>query len=222
MYVLTLGDITFPVAPKTINVKTTGQNQTINLINEGEVSIVKLPKLSDISFEVELPCDNRNYAIYENGFTNPYYYIKTLEMYVQNRQFVEFTILRKLPNNKVLYKSSFLVTIQEYNILDNFEQGFDTYVSINLKEYKRFLSTTVKSNVNGDNLEISTENNRDTSNSPNPKVPTTYKVKTNDTLWEIAKKYYGDGSKYTLIANENSISNPNMLNVGAEIIIPVL
>lgn len=222
MYILTLGELTFPVAPKTINIKTDGQNQTINLINGGDVSIVKLPKLSNISFEVELPYNNRDYAVYENGFTNPYYYIKQIESYMQNRQSVEFTVLRKLPNNKVLYQSSFLVTIEDFEVKDSFEYGFDTYVNINLKEYKKFESKSIKSNINGNNLEIFSENNRDTESSPNPKTPITYIIKTGDTLWDIAKKYYGDGSKYTIIANENDISNPNMLTIGDSITIPVL
>lgn len=39
-------------------------------------------------------------------------------------------------------------------------------------------------------------------------------VKKGDTLWAIAKKYLGDGKKYTQIASENNIKNPNLIYPG--------
>ena len=42
---------------------------------------------------------------------------------------------------------------------------------------------------------------------------TTYTVKSGDCLWNIAKKYLGDGSRYTEIYNLNKdkIKNPNLI-----------
>lgn len=49
-----------------------------------------------------------------------------------------------------------------------------------------------------------------------------YKVKRGDTLWAIAKKYYGSGAKYTKIVNANKklIKNPNLIKVGWVLTIP--
>ena len=41
-----------------------------------------------------------------------------------------------------------------------------------------------------------------------------------DTLWSIAKKYYGNGSKYPTIAKANKISNPDKIKVGQKLLIP--
>ena len=41
-----------------------------------------------------------------------------------------------------------------------------------------------------------------------------------DTLWAIAKKYYGDGNKYPEIARANNIANPNIISVGQKLLIP--
>lgn len=41
-----------------------------------------------------------------------------------------------------------------------------------------------------------------------------------DTLWAIAQKYYGNGSRYPEIARANNISNPNIINVGQKLLIP--
>ena len=41
-----------------------------------------------------------------------------------------------------------------------------------------------------------------------------YVVKRGDTLWAIAEKYLGSGTKYTQIAHENNIKNPNLIYPG--------
>lgn len=49
---------------------------------------------------------------------------------------------------------------------------------------------------------------------------TKYTVKAGDMLMVIAKKFYGDESKYKLIMEANEIEDPNKIFVGQELIIP--
>ena len=44
----------------------------------------------------------------------------------------------------------------------------------------------------------------------------------NEDLFKIAKKHYGDGNKWLLIfnANKNKIPDPNSLKIGTELVIP--
>lgn len=48
----------------------------------------------------------------------------------------------------------------------------------------------------------------------------TYVVRKGDTLGSVAKKLYGTASKYPLIVAANSITNPDKLKVGTELVIP--
>ena len=48
----------------------------------------------------------------------------------------------------------------------------------------------------------------------------TYTVRPGDTLGKIAKKFYGDARRFTLIVSANSIANPDKLTVGEELAIP--
>lgn len=50
----------------------------------------------------------------------------------------------------------------------------------------------------------------------------TYTVKRGDCLWNIAKRFYGNGASYTKIydANTNKIANPNLIYPGQIFVIP--
>ena len=41
-----------------------------------------------------------------------------------------------------------------------------------------------------------------------------------DTLWGIAKRYYGNGNRYPEIAKANNIANPDIIYVGQKLLIP--
>lgn len=68
------------------------------------------------------------------------------------------------------------------------------------------------------------QNTRPTETSPAPKVTAkTHTVVSGDTLWGIAKKYYGNGALYNKLydANKGVIKNPNLIYVGQVFTIPV-
>ena len=58
---------------------------------------------------------------------------------------------------------------------------------------------------------------------PDDEMSKTYTVKKGDCLWNIAKKFYGSGAKYTVIYNANKGvigSNPNLIYPGQVYTIP--
>ena len=62
-------------------------------------------------------------------------------------------------------------------------------------------------------------NNRNADSAPKAK---TYTVKSGDCLWNIAKKYTGNGAKYTELYNANKgvIKNPNLIYAGQVLTLP--
>jgi nucleoid-associated protein YgaU len=54
---------------------------------------------------------------------------------------------------------------------------------------------------------------------PEPEVRT-YTVESGDTLWAIAERFYGDGSKYQVIADASGIPNPDLIQPGQLLTIP--
>ena len=55
---------------------------------------------------------------------------------------------------------------------------------------------------------------------PPPPAPRTYTVVSGDTLWAIAERFYGDGSKYQQIADASGIPNPDLIHPGQVLTIP--
>lgn len=55
---------------------------------------------------------------------------------------------------------------------------------------------------------------------PAPPAPRTYTVVSGDTLWAIAEKFYGDGSKYPQIAEASGVPNPDLIHPGQVLTIP--
>jgi nucleoid-associated protein YgaU len=54
---------------------------------------------------------------------------------------------------------------------------------------------------------------------PEPEVRT-YTVESGDSLWAIAERFYGDGSKYQVIADASGIPNPDLIQPGQVLTIP--
>lgn len=55
---------------------------------------------------------------------------------------------------------------------------------------------------------------------PEPPAARTYTVESGDTLWAIAERFYGDGSKYQVIADASGIPNPDLIHPGQVLTIP--
>ncbi len=53
-----------------------------------------------------------------------------------------------------------------------------------------------------------------------PPTPQTYTVVKGDNLWNIARKFYGDSGKYTLLAEANGIKNASLIRPGMVLQLP--
>lgn len=203
-YKIFLDNLCLPVAPEKIDFKINNQNKTMNLINNGEINILKNAGLTDIDFEVLLPNVKYPFAIYDNGFQNSAFYLAKIEtLKLSNRPF-QFEIFRQFPNGKILFDNSMLVSLESYSIIDDVKDGFDIRVSISLKEYRHFFTQTPEITYNSETQTLIETSAREESTSPKPtKIAKSHTVVSGNSLWAIAKKYYGDGSRYPEIYSEN-------------------
>jgi LysM repeat protein len=208
-----MNGVLYPITPSKITMKIGNKNKTINLINEGEVNLLKSVGLTSYEFDLLLPNAKYPFARYENDFEPAKYFLDKLFDLKTNKKPFQFIVVRSNVN-KVFFNTDVTVSLEDLNIKEDVNNGFDIVVTIKLKDYKEF-GTKVYDATKTNNA---TEKRTDSDNKP--KLPTTYTVKSGDTLCKIAKYFYGDSSLYCSIVTANNIKNPNLIITGAKLQIP--
>lgn len=219
MYKMYLKKILVPVMPKEIKLKVGNRNKTVDLANDGEVNLFKSPGLTEIEFELMIPNVKHPFATYSHGFKRAYYYIEYIErLKLENKPF-SFIVYRNLPSGKNLFQTAMKVTLEEYTLEETADEGFDVLIKIKLKQWKNYGTKVAKIKKSGTGQTISGKLGRP---QKEIKLPTTHKVTKKDTIWTIAKKYYGDELKYYSIwqANKKLLKNPEDLKAGMKLKIP--
>lgn len=223
-YYFYLGKMLCPVAPSKMQLKISNQNKTMTLINEGEINILKTPGLTEISFDILLPNVKYPFAVYKSGFKNAKHFMGKLEKFKTEKKPFQFIVTRMLPNGKMLFNTNMKVSLEDYKPVEDASEGFDVIVSITLKQYRKFATKTCKIKKKGSSKKksASTKTTRETTKDTSKNQ--SYKVVKGDCLWNIAKKFYGDGSEYIVIynANKDKIKNPNLIYPGQVLTIPAL
>lgn len=211
-----LDGVLFPIAPSGLEMKINNQNETVNLINEGEVNLIKVPGLTEISFEVLLPNTKYPFAKYTGGFKSSEFYIRKLEELKNAKNAFQFLVSRAFPSGKKLFGTNLKVTLEDYTLKEDAKEGFDVKAKINLKQYRDYGTKTVVLNIGKRGAEA------ERAASAAPQTPQSYTVQKGDCLWSIAKRFYGSGSAYTKIydANRGQIKNPNLIYPGQVLVIP--
>lgn len=225
-----LGDIMLPIPPSDITTKIKNQNETLTLINMEEVNILNGTGLTEIDFEILLPNQEYPFATYIDGFQDAKYYLDVFEKLKTSKEIFQFIIIRE----NLSYSTNIKVSLEEYEIEEDAKNGLDVVVAVSLKQYREFgiktlkietpTTTTTTSNTQTQTQTVTIEQPRETTNSPAPTSSQNYTVKSGDNLWNIAKYYYGDGRKYTVIFNANTdkIKNANLIYPGQVLTIPSL
>ena len=216
-YVMFLDGEQMPITPGKLQLKIKGKNKTMTLVNDGEINMLKLPGLTDITVPLILPMLGSSQP--------PDHYLALFERIITGLAPVRFILTRTSPDGKRLYDTNINVSLESYNVDEDAANGLDVSVSLTLKQYRDFSTKILQVIQPVDNATATTEPTamveiqRETSGAPQAQ---TYTVVSGDTLWGIARHYYGDGAQYPKIheANRDIISDPNRLYIGQVLTIP--
>lgn len=200
-----LDGVQLPIPPPKLEIKVTNKNKTVDLINTGEVNILKKEGLSEISFEAEFT--HNKLPFYRGTFRDVQFFLSKLELLKTDCKPFQFIVSREM-GGKVLFNTNMKVSLEEYNIVEDADNGSDVKVAIKLKQYRDYSTkklvpaTPEKTNYGRTPTPVMKpkEFRPDSSNKPNGK---TYTVKAGDSLWLICKKQLGNGSLYKKVYELN-------------------
>lgn len=212
-----------PVPPEKLQIKINNANDTVTLINEGQVNLLKKAELTDIEFECLIPQVRYPFAVYKHGFKKAVYFLNYFEKLKTSRKPFQFIVARYMPNGKKLFHTNMRVSLEDYKVTEDAGEGFDLKINVKLKQYRNFGTKTVKIKMDKKKPKANEQKPRETDNSPAPSAAQTYTVVKGDCLWNIAKRFYGNGALYTVIYDANQAvigSNPNLIYPGQVLTIP--
>lgn len=176
--------------------------EKVTLDQLGDVAVPTARKLCEQPLEVLLPA--RDYSFNVPGArTDPWVYIEALEKRCDAKSLQRY-IVTGTPVNVAAY-------IEDVDYTEPDGTG-DMRVTIRLQEAK---TPKVIPAADSLGLELGVREEH-----AEGLMGSTYTVEQGDTMWAIARKFYGDGSLCWALAAYNDIANANIIRVGQVLQIP--
>lgn len=212
--------IALPLPPEAVKCRAEGKFTTYNIINVGEVKLPSGEKLVKFSWNGRLPGPSMRHMrmVSASDWRSPKEIQGIFSTWRSQGKKLRLLITGTTINHNV-YLESYTV---DNSKLDTVEYSISFTVAKDIMVY-----TTTELNIENTTQKTTTATTNDRAASSEAAASssqkTTYTVKSGDSLWSIAKKFLGNGSRYREIyaANKAIIgSNPNLIYAGQVFTIP--
>lgn len=196
------GSFALAVNPKEVTVSSGTKLKTLELLNVGDIEVAGNRTVDKISISnAFLPAPG---SPFYSG-TSPDTILALMKKCKDAPSPVRIII-----SDTDINKQFWVETMDETYV----EGDRDPHVSWSFKEYRQTTVLSVASLANrqtytGLNQRVSTQ-----------QVPKSVTVKKGTTMWDLAKKYYGDGTRWTEIQAANGGVNERKLQIGSTLVIP--
>lgn len=193
-------EVTLPVTPKSYSIRSGMSVQVIDVYELGPYPVPTYPTREPVQLECFLPASNRPYCV---QYTEQAVLLAWFEKKIAEKAKLRFIVSGTAVNLPVR------LTEAVYGEQDGTN---DLYLTLTLQPYVTLAAPQVQAAAS--NTDAARER------TPQKSTATTYTVKSGDTLWGIARRFYGDGMLYAKLAAYNGIKNPNLILVGQVLKIP--
>lgn len=206
MYDIYVDGLLMPIAPAEILMNITNLNKTYNLVNGGEVNIVKEDGLKTITMTVMLP--HKKYP-FSNPFVPPITFLEKFYNLKSKKKIFQLIVVRGNMLSSSGFDTNITVVLENYTVKENAEEGGDVLVDLTFKEYKEI---TKKSIIKIGSFKLSLGN----TGSQRAYIKThrpvrinltdkTIKVDTNAFVWQVCRKMYGSTDLLNPLMKQNKL-----------------
>ena len=145
-YYVFLDAIFLPVAPEKIEISVPNPNKTVTMVDQGEINILRGKGLKEIKFDMLVPSFKYPFANYSFGSFSTSQIIARLE-YLKEQGKPVYFIVTRCRAGKPAWWTNLKVSVEDFTVTEDANNGTDVIISINLKEYKEYstkLATVTK------------------------------------------------------------------------------
>ena len=223
MYYMYMDNMQIPIPPPALKTKIGSRNKTIDLLEKGQVNVIRSPALTEISFRFMLP--NSKYPFSQQvvrGMVASFMgvsdgmapaMIDELERMKSEGQPFQFIVVRMKDSGSYINMMNEKVTLESYSIEEEADEGYDMYADVTLRAFKDYGAKRIVVSTNSEGNKVGrTEAARPTTGHS---VPTTsFAVKAGETLAQGCRRVLGDASRWSQLASLNNIAIPAVLQAG--------
>lgn len=124
-----------PIPPKDVEIATNNMNKTVDLVNGGQINILKDDGLKTVKFECLLPSTWYPFSTYKRGFMPPIHYLEKFEELKSTKKVFQLIINRRDNLTFSLFDTNLSVSLENYTVKESAEDGNDVIVSLEFKEF---------------------------------------------------------------------------------------
>lgn len=213
--------IRLPVNPESLEIKAGNDSKARTIVDFGQINEIQYPKLREFSFSSFFPAQDYPFVVGERH--EPLYYINMIQKWMEARRPIRFVfsgimrtdtgnatdssqLLNQALNGQVDFAINLAVSIENFDW--SIQAGTqDIDYNIAFKEYTFYEAR--KLNIK----ETAAPSAKTASQTKRPSDKTsskTYSLKPGDSLWTVAKRELGDGSRYREIQKLNQIKDSEL------------
>jgi len=194
-------ELVLPVTPESFEVSRGIRIETVNIHTLGDVALAGYGTLPNFKVDCLFPAHDYPFNQPEANTADPYSYVQRLKDWCDKRTVLRFIISDTMVNEPVL--------LEEIAYGERDGTG-DVYATINMRKYRQLAA--VRTEKTGNKARAAEVTSAPATDS--------YTVVSGDTLYAIARKFYGDASLCSALAVFNGIKNANLIYTGQIIRLP--
>ncbi len=187
-----------PINPSGIQVGESGQGNTYDVVGLGQINVIKDRQLTTYSFGGLFPAQRYPFVTTDN-LLQPVEYVKLIEKWMTTKRPIRFIFTSDT------YDINTPASIESFEWSETAGSGGDIEYTLQLKKYVFHAARKIERIVSGSKV---VQVKKAAAPRPNDKQPPkTYTMVAGDSLWKVAKKLLGDGTRWREIQRLNGITD---------------